>query len=112
MTAMVIIAIAGIFAPEPSFDCDFSKIDAADVTSTGEMSRFMLQMLVESGHDIERLALSLPQEAGSTTCQDENKTNEVMERLHRRFDKQRNPERRFYHNGICGRGTEDGFLFQ
>ena len=28
---MVIIAIAGIFAPEPSFDCDFSKIDAADV---------------------------------------------------------------------------------
>ena len=31
MTAMVIIAIAGIFAPEPSFDCDFSKIDAADV---------------------------------------------------------------------------------
>ena len=67
--------------------------NAADVTSTGEMSRFMLQMLVESGHDIERLALSLPQEAVSTTCQDENKTNEVMERLHRRFDKQRNPER-------------------
>lgn len=67
--------------------------NAADVTSTGEMSRFMLQMLVESGHDIERLALSLPQEAGSTTCQDENKTNEVMERLHKRFDKQRNPER-------------------
>ena len=67
--------------------------NAADVTSTGEMSRFMLQMLVESGHDIERLALSLPQEAGSTTCQDEKKTNEVMERLHRRFDKQRNPER-------------------
>ena len=67
--------------------------NAADVTSTGEMSRFMLQMLVESGHDIERLALSLPQEAGSTTCQDENKTKEVMERLHKRFDKQRNPER-------------------
>ena len=67
--------------------------NAADVTSTGEMSRFMLQMLVESGHDIERLALSLPQEAGSTTCQDEKKTKEVMERLHRRFDKQRNPER-------------------
>lgn len=60
---------------------------------TGEMSRFMLQMLVESGHDIERLALSLPQEAGSTTCQDEKKTKEVMERLHKRFDKQRNPER-------------------
>ena len=67
--------------------------NAADVTSTGEMSRFMLQMLVESGHDIERLALSLPQEAGSTTCQDEKKTKEVMEKLHRRFDKQRNPER-------------------
>ena len=67
--------------------------NAADVTSTGEMSRFMLQMLVESGHDIERLALSLPQEVGSTTCQDEKKTKEVMERLHKRFDKQRNPER-------------------
>ena len=67
--------------------------NAADVTSTGEMSRFMLQMLVESGHDIERLALSLPQEAGSTTCQDEKKTKEVMEKLHKRFDKQRNPER-------------------
>ncbi|MDY3251632.1 MAG: PD-(D/E)XK nuclease family protein [Prevotella sp.] len=67
--------------------------NAADVTSTGEMSRFMLQMLVESGHDIERLALSLPQEAGSTTCQDEKKTKEVMERLHKRFDKQRNPKR-------------------
>ena len=67
--------------------------NAADVTSTGEMSRFMLQMLVESGHDIERLELSLPQEAGNTTCQDENKTKEVMERLHKRFDKQRNPER-------------------
>ena len=67
--------------------------NAADVTSTGEMSRFMLQMLVESGHDIERLALSLPQEAGNTTCQDEKKTKEVMERLHKRFDKQRNPER-------------------
>ena len=67
--------------------------NAADVTSTGEMSRFMLQMLVESGHDIERLALSLPQESGNTTCQDEKKTKEVMERLHKRFDKQRNPER-------------------
>lgn len=67
--------------------------NAADVTSTGEMSRFMLQMLVESGHDIERLTLSLPQEAGSTTCHDEEKTTEVMNRLHKRFDKQLNPVR-------------------
>ena len=31
MTAMVLIAIAGLFVSEPSFECDFSKIDAADV---------------------------------------------------------------------------------
>ena len=31
MSAMIIIAVAGLFAKEPSFECDFSKINAADV---------------------------------------------------------------------------------
>ena len=31
MTMMVIIAIGGLFAGEPSFECDMSKIDGADV---------------------------------------------------------------------------------
>lgn len=31
MTVMVVIVIAGLFAPEPSFTCDFSKINKADV---------------------------------------------------------------------------------
>ena len=44
MTAMVIIAIAGIFAPEPSFDCDFSKIDAADVAWLITATIFVLMM--------------------------------------------------------------------
>ena len=41
---MVIIAIAGIFAPEPSFDCDFSKIDAADVAWLITATIFVLMM--------------------------------------------------------------------
>ena len=31
MGLMVIITIAGLFASEPSFECDFSKINGADV---------------------------------------------------------------------------------
>ena len=31
MLGMIIIAIAGLFASEPTFTCDFSKINAADV---------------------------------------------------------------------------------
>lgn len=67
--------------------------NTADVTSTGEMSRFMLQMLVESGKTITRETLSLPQKASAMTCQDEAKTDEVMKRLHKRFDKRLNPGR-------------------
>ena len=44
MTAMVIIAIAGLFAPEPSFECDFSKIDAADVAWLITATIFVLMM--------------------------------------------------------------------
>ena len=44
MTAMVIIAIAGLFAPEPTFECDFSKIDAADVAWLITATIFVLMM--------------------------------------------------------------------
>lgn len=44
MLAMIIIAIAGLFAKEPSFDCDFSKINAADVAWLITATIFVLMM--------------------------------------------------------------------
>lgn len=44
MTCMVLISIAGLFAPEPSFECDFSKIDAADVAWMITATIFVLMM--------------------------------------------------------------------
>lgn len=44
MTAMVVIAIAGLFAKEPSFDCDFSVISAADVAWLITATIFVLMM--------------------------------------------------------------------
>lgn len=74
-------------------DITIAYNNAADKTSTGEMSRFMLQMLVESRHDISRMTLSLPQSAIEVRCQDVEKTGEVLRRLHKRFDKALNSER-------------------
>lgn len=44
MTAMVIIAIAGLFVTEPTFDCDFSKINVADVAWLITATIFVLMM--------------------------------------------------------------------
>ena len=44
MSAMVIFAIAGLFAGEPSFTCDFSKISAADVAWLITATIFVLMM--------------------------------------------------------------------
>ena len=44
MTGMVIISIAGIFAPEPIFECDPSKIDPADVAWLITATIFVLMM--------------------------------------------------------------------
>ena len=44
MLAMIIIAIAGLFAKEPSFDCDFSKINEADVAWLITATIFVLMM--------------------------------------------------------------------
>ena len=44
MSLMVIITIAGLFAPEPTFECDFSKIDKADVAWMITATIFVLMM--------------------------------------------------------------------
>ena len=44
MTAMVAIAVAGLFVTEPSFECDFSKIDSADVAWLITATIFVLMM--------------------------------------------------------------------
>lgn len=44
MSVMVIIAFCGLFASEPSFVCDFSKINAADVAWLITATIFVLMM--------------------------------------------------------------------
>ena len=44
MTMMVIIAFGGLFAGEPSFECDMSKIDGADVAWLITATIFVLMM--------------------------------------------------------------------
>lgn len=52
---------------------------------TGEMSRFMLQMMVESGHKIEFQNLLTAQSPLQPTLQSIVKNNVVMQLLHQRF---------------------------
>lgn len=52
----------------------------------GEMSRFMLQLMVEaSKHDIKHITLHTGQSTSTSICEEVEKTDEVMEALHRRF---------------------------
>ena len=44
MTAMTLIAIAGVFVGEPTFDCDWSVISAADVAWLITATIFVLMM--------------------------------------------------------------------
>lgn len=64
---------------------------AADGLSTGEMSRFMLQMLVESGHDIERKTMVMPNNTTRIEVKDTVKNAQVMHLLKQRFDKAHHP---------------------
>lgn len=62
-------------------------------TTRGELSRFMLQVIVESGHSVKRKTLqggSVPVAAEQSEIE---KTEAVMDRLLARFDKSRNTER-------------------
>ena len=53
---------------------------------TGEMSRFMLQMMVESGHNINLLTLQAGQAPIQKTLQPIAKTETVMQLLRKRFE--------------------------
>lgn len=53
---------------------------------TGEMSRFMLQMMVESGHKIKLLTLQAGQAPIQKTLQPVAKTEAVMQLLRKRFE--------------------------
>lgn len=55
---------------------------------TGEMSRFMLQMLVEKGQPIRMLTLQAGQQPTIHSPQPIGKTENVMERLTKRFDRE------------------------
>lgn len=90
--------------------------------TTGEMSRFMLQMLVESGHKVERRTLQGGQRAMTFAPAAVGKTEAVMRRLLNRFDISRQTDERsdaplltptainrymrcpkqFYYNYVCG----------
>ncbi len=60
--------------------------NATEDGKTGEMSRFMLQMLVESGQDIRQLTLKSRHKVEQLECRQIVKTPEMMEQLYRRFD--------------------------
>ena len=62
--------------------------NATDEGHTGEMSRFMLQLLVESGHPIRRFTLKAGQQIVSRKAEPVEKTTQVMELLMERFAKQ------------------------
>ena len=94
---------------------------ATENGSTGEMSRFMLQILVESGHNIARRSLQAGQNMVSFPRIEVLKTPRVMDILLSRFDKCRHHSntdmplltptainrymrcpKQFYYNYVCG----------
>lgn len=95
--------------------------------TTGEMSRFMLQILVEGNHRMTRQSLQAGQQPMPFAPLKVDKTDSVMKRLLRRFDKGMNVDKedtplltptavnkymrcqkQFYYNYVCGiREPED-----
>lgn len=88
---------------------------------TGEMSRFMLQIMVESGHNIARKTLQAGHTPQTFSRESISKTGEIMRILRNRFDKELNKEResaplltptainrymrcpkQFFYNYVCG----------
>ena len=68
---------------------------SSDGLNRGEMSRFMLQFLVESPHDISREYLEAGQspQSGRSICIE--KTPEILARMYRRYDVTRHPKALF-----------------
>ncbi len=60
---------------------------------TGEMSRFMLQLLVESGHDIHQYALKAGQQTIPHQAEPIQKTPQVMQQLQTLFAKKEDTQR-------------------
>lgn len=63
-------------------DVTLTYNNATEEGHTGEMSRFMLQLMVESNHDIARKSLIAGQTPLRTDLKEEAKTQEVMDILH------------------------------
>ncbi|ADV44474.1 PD-(D/E)XK nuclease family protein [Bacteroides helcogenes] len=68
---------------------------ASDGMNRGEMSRFMLQFLIESPHDISLRYLEAGQSPQSTREIRIDKTPEILERMYRTYDIRRNSKALF-----------------
>ena len=62
-------------------DVSISYNSTADLGHTGDMSRFMLQMLAEYPHPIQRLALEAGQDVGKVARQDIPKTQDIIQKM-------------------------------
>lgn len=60
--------------------------NSSDGLNRGEMSRFMLQLLTESGHEVKKISITAGQTPMASDKIVVNKTSEVMKRLYARFD--------------------------
>ena len=65
---------------------------ATDGINRGEMSRFMLQFLIEWGYPVERRQLEAEQSPQASPTITVAKTQEVMRRMQNRFDVRANPK--------------------
>ena len=68
---------------------------ASDGLNRGEMSRFMLQFLVESPHDISREYLEAGQSPQHSLAIEIYKTNEVLQRMYNAYDIRQHPNALF-----------------
>ena len=65
---------------------------ATDGINRGEMSRFMLQLLIEWGYPVERRQLEAEQSPQASPTITVAKTQDVMRRMQNRFDVRANPK--------------------
>ena len=68
---------------------------ASDGLNRGEMSRFMLQFLVESPHDISRQYLEAGQSPQQSLKIEIHKTDEILQRMYNAYDIRRHPNALF-----------------
>lgn len=95
---------------------------ASDGLNRGEMSRFMLQFLVESPHDISHEYLEAGQSPQQSRKIEKQKTPEVLQRMYDRYDIRRRPQAyfspsalneyldcrlKFYYHHVAGLKTPD-----